>query len=327
MILVRDIQPDLYEAIGNCKDDYLFRKLTSAVELLVNKGPWGSMTASVDICSQRCEITLPPDVDAPLAVNIGGRPADFRNKWFEFHLNGPGSQCCGQTCYRSWEWIGEVPTFRDVESPSRLIAVPMSDEGNTKSIWVYGYDEKGQEIWTQCGSEWREGMPVAVILGSGAGTMSERKVSRITRVYKPETIGPVKLIAVDFDSYGGTLIGSYAPSEGWPTYKRIKISPTAFRGIDWADNCCQTWVRLGFKMKHPSFSSMADPIFINSRQAVVRAVQAVIKLDKNLLKEGGDYLTAALAFLRDRDSVESGPNTFQMQFQAKGFAGHGMRNR
>lgn len=327
MIVVNEIKNDIYEAIGNCEDAYLLRKISSGVELLVNKGPWGSLTAAMDICSQRCQITLPDDVDVPLAVNIGGRPADFRNKYFEFHLNGPGTQCCGQTCYRSWTDEGYFPTFRDLESPSRLVAIPSLNDGNAKTMWVYGFDDSGRELSTQCDGVWKEGMPVPIIFGSGAGTPSDRKIARITRVYKPQTSGTVSLVALDFDAYGGTLIGKYKPPEAWPTFRRIGILGTAFRGMDWENNCCQTWVRMRFKMKQPRFTSMSDVIMINSPQAVVRAVQAVVKLDKNLTKDAADYLTAAITFLRDRDSAESGPNTFQMQFQARGFAGQGMRNR
>lgn len=326
MILVNDIKADIEEAIGNCEEPYFFRKLTSGVEILMNKGPWGSLVGGMDICTQNCKITLPDDVDVPLAVNIGGRPADFRNKYFEFHLNGPGTQACGQTCYRSWTDEGFFPTFRELCGPSRLVAIPSVDEGTSKTMWVYGFDEKGRELSTLCGDVYKEGMPVPIIFGTGAGTPSDQKIARITRVYKPQTNGIVNLIALDFDSYGGTLIGKYKPPEAWPTFRRIGIQGTAFRGIDWAGNCCQTWVRMKFRMKQPRFTSMSDVIMINSPQAIVRAVQAVIKLDKNLVAEGGEYLSAALSFLRDRDSAESGPNTFQMQFQARGFAAEGMRN-
>lgn len=329
MIIFSDIIDDVKAAIGGCDDDLAVLKLNDAIELLQNRTHWGPMIGAMDICATECDITLPDDVDSPLAINVGGSPADFRNKWFEFHLNGPGTQCCGQTIMRSWTDLGTFPTFRDIpkNQPSRVIAVPDDDEGNDKSIIIYGYDDKGKWVMTdQCGDgKLQDGELIPIIHGVGIATGSETKFSIITRISKPVTNSFVKIIALDMDSDNGILIGYLRPRETNPSYRRIRVQGPGFNACgNWPQ--CYRWVRMKFRIKQYRIAHLNDAILLNSRQAIIRGVQAVIKFDKDLPEEGEKYLQMALQFLRDREKVESGPNVFKMQFQSRGFASQGLGN-
>lgn len=147
-MIVGDIYADSVEVLGRCSQAQIFNRLTEAIALLANKGDWDPLIGYVDICSgtDYRTITLPKDIDTPLAVNIDGRPMFFRNKWFEFHLNGAGSM---QETGWTWDDVGQVPIFQDILQPSTLVAIAQLQNDLGTVIQIFGYDQLGRWIRTQ----------------------------------------------------------------------------------------------------------------------------------------------------------------------------------
>lgn len=317
MITVAEIFPEIQRVLGTCSDEETYSKLNECIEELANLGNWDPMVMYMDICTQRCDITLPDDVEVPLAINVGGVPSDFRNKWFEFHLNGPGSECCGSECNFSWTDKGDFPTFRDPIEPSQISAYPDADEGAGTSIRVYGYDECDKWIMeADCNGVLQDGFLVPVLAGIGSGISVPQKVKRITRVSKPVTNGFVRLLALDPGACGGgTLLGIFRPNITEPSFRRITVNGGGTQILTTTDCCCTTWVRMRVRRKIFKVTQLSDPIPLHSVTALKLMAMAIKKYEADLLTEYAGYFSAAKEALQREQKSSSGPNQIKIQFQ------------
>lgn len=323
MILVIDVMPRIKKVFGNCNDELAYEKLNAGVELLKNEGNWNPLLGSMDICAQNCTVTFPDDVDTPLAANVGGFPADFRNKWFEFHQNGPGTECCQQSCFIHWQDQGNFPTFRDiVDSQSKLLAVGEDQADDGKVIRAYGYDQNDKWIMEKNpDGTLTDGFDVPIFHTS---LPVDQKIKRITRISKPLTQGFVRLVALDDQSHNGTMIGEYRPYETEPNYRRAKISGPGADSV--GGHSCSTWLRVLFRRKQATVRTLKDPIFLHSQEAIIRACQAIRKYDSDLFEEGDKYLARAVAFLNSAEKVNKGRRTVRIQFDKNISMGSGIIN-
>lgn len=309
MIIAGDIIEQIRDVIGTCSDEVAYGILNEAVELLANTGHWSPLVGFMDICTQGCEITLPDDIEAPLAINVGGHPTEYANKWFEFHLNGPGSQCCNRPCSYSWVDKGDFPTFRDPHRACSLVAYPDTPEAADANFRVYGYDECGKWIMEQdCSGTLVDGFTVPIL---PFGVPTTQKVQRITRVSKPVTNGFVKLVGV---LGNGVLLGYYRPGETNPQFRRIKVSGAGCQSLQ-SCACTTTWVRMSFRRKVFKIENKTDAIPLHSVTALKMAVMAVEKYKKNILEEYESYFKAASDCLQREEKTQAGPNQIRVQFQ------------
>lgn len=160
-MIVAEIYKKARDVLGISDPVTIFSKLTDAVQILANKADWDPLIGYVDICSGSDErtITLPPDVETPLAVSAGGNPLTMRSKWAEFHVNSGGMT--GET---SWNWddSGFYPVFQDLKSPSVLVAVAQLKNDLGTPVRVFGLDEMGRQIRTQApDGSWQDGALIA----------------------------------------------------------------------------------------------------------------------------------------------------------------------
>lgn len=324
MITVGEIEEDVKAVLGTCSDEVFFSKLNEAIEELANLGNWDPMVMFMDICTTNCEITLPDDVEVPLAINVGGHPADFRNKWFEFHLNGPGSQCCDGSCSYSWNDKGEFPTFRDPIKPSKIAAYPEGSESMGLNVRVYGYDDCDKWIMTaDCDGVLKDGFDVPILSGIGIGMTTNQKVKRITRVSKPITSSFIRLVALDPGTHQGTtLLGVIRPNIKEPSFRRITVSGA---GTGTLSNCqaCTGWVRMRFRRRTFKVDSRTDAIPLHSVTAIKMMAMAIRKYENDLLEEYAKYFSAAKEALQREQKSRSGPNQIKIQFQNGSYAGSG----
>lgn len=316
MIIVGEIYEEIQSVLGTCSQEQTFAKLNEAIEELANLGNWDPMVMYMDICTCKCEITLPDDVEVPLAINICGHPSDFRNKWFEFHLNGPGSESCGCSCGFHWNDKGDFPTFRDPHEPSQIAAYPEAEEAMGANVRVYGFDENDKWIMTaDCDGVLKDGFDVPIIFGIGSGMTTSQKVKRITRVSKPITNSFIKLVALDPGACrGGTLLGLFRPYITEPSFRRITVSGAG------SEELCnmpvnKTWVRMRVRRKVFKVSTLQDPIPLHSVTALKMMCQAIKKYEADLLTEYAGYFSAAKAALEREQKSRSGPNQIKIQFQ------------
>lgn len=314
MITVGEIFSEIQAVLGTCDEAVTYSKLNEAIEELANIANWDPMVIYMDICTQGCEITLPDDIEVPLAINVGGVPTDFRNKWFEFHLNGPGAECCASGCTYTWSDKGMFPTFRDPVHASQIVAYPEDAEDATANVRVYGFDECDKWIMSQdCNGVLQDGFDVPVIFGVGSGMTTSQKVKRITRISKTVTQSFVKIVALDPGRCsGGTLLGIIRPNITEPQYRRIRISGAGCVGLE---NCCTTWVRMRARRKTFKVSQFSDAIPLHSVTALKMMCQAIKKYEADLITEYATYFQSAKAALEREQKSRSGPNQIKIQFQ------------
>lgn len=147
-MFVSQIIDEAAEILGTSDQSKVLKVLTQAVQALMESGHWFHSNAEVDICTgwDGCTITLPRDIEVPLAVNIDGSPTYFRNRFFQYHINKGGM-------YNpvSWAWDdrGFVATQMDIRQPAQLIAVAESDNDVGKTIRVLGTNQNNVELRDQ----------------------------------------------------------------------------------------------------------------------------------------------------------------------------------
>lgn len=315
MLTVQEVYPEIQRVLGNCDDVEFYSKTNEAIEELANIANWDPMVVYLDICTNACEITLPDDIEVPLAVNVGGSPMDFRNKWFEFHLNGPGTECCASGCSFAWTDKGNFPTFRDPIHASQVAAYPEDQEDVGANVRVYGYDDCNKWIMTaDCNGVLQDGFDVPVLSGFGKGMTTDQKVKRITRVSKTVTSSFIKLVALDPGSHsGGTLLGLFRPNMTEPSFRRIIVNGAGTGGLN--SGCCTSWVRMRARRKTFKVSQMSDMIPLHSVTALKMMAQAIKKYEADLLGEYANYFEAAKKALEREQKSRSGPNQIKIQFQ------------
>lgn len=341
MIVVSEILDEIKKVLGTCDNTETFSKLNEAIEELANTGLWNPLVGFMDICTDGCEITLPDDVEAPLAINVGGIPADFRNKWFEFHLNGPGSECCDETASFTFSDKGEFPTFRDPIDPSTISAFPEQSEALGATLRVFGYDKDNKWIMSpDVNGVLQDGFDVSIVFGLGAGAPSSQKIKRITRVSKPVTNGFVKLVANDTGetTSGQTLLGLFRPSDTEPMFRRITVSgcgcnrlgdsQLGFGSCSSLKICerTQTWVRMRFRRKVFKVSKTTDQIPLHSVTAIKLMCMSIKKYEADLPEESQKYRALAIASLQQEQASRNGRNQIRFQMDRWTHAGKPFEN-
>lgn len=261
MLQVTDIYDEAKEMVGFCDDTKLFRWVTDAVELVANKDDFDGWIGYVDLCVDGTCVTLPREVQVPLAVNIGGTPTLGRNQLFSFHLNGPGD--CREPVPYSFQDKGWYATYRDIAIPSKLVAFVDKPEDANSELRVYGYDKNGHVIRQKVGGQYQDGWLIPTIYGYSIPDSEMPEFARITRVRKASTAGMVRLSTLDSSGTSGIVIGIYEPDEVEPWYRRIKLGKKT------------TWIRLAYRKSNPTILSKYDRIPLRSRMAVLLAIKAL----------------------------------------------------
>lgn len=322
MLRVSDILGQAKKVLGKCDNATVFEYLGEAQDILTDRLLSDATLGYIDIVTDRDEITLPDDIEAPLAVNIGGQPADYRNRWFEFHLNGPGSGC-SPTAGMIWSDLGYYPTFRSIKGASTLRAISDANEGPNVNLRVYGFttDASYGEKWIMTPNATTGVLEDGfnVLIGT-AGVVTTQSVTRITRVSKPVTSSFVNLFAVDpanTAASGITLLGYFKPGDTEPMFRRLKLSGA---GCDWLCNCqltssTNTWVRMRFKKKNTTINDLSDLLFVDSLTALKKTLQAIKKYENDLLDEYEKYVASAVNDIRMKKKAQNGPNQIKIQFQ------------
>jgi hypothetical protein len=78
-------------------------------------------------------------------------------------LNGPGD--CKEPVSYSYQDKGYFPTYRDIVTPSKLIAFVDKQEDAGSSLRVYGFDANGAKIRQQVNNVWQDGWLIPTLYG------------------------------------------------------------------------------------------------------------------------------------------------------------------
>ena len=292
--------------------DYINR----AIETAEYEANWNSWVQTIDVCAD-CNglVTLPSFVAVPLAVNVGGVPTVFRNNWFEFHINGPGSQCnpCGGNC--SWGWYSSdlmfSPTFQDLTGWMYLAAIcedPIDGNG-TLQMQVKGitmdanYNQK-EAITIPASGPSQGGVVLTLLNGVAATDPAVTPFKKIIQVTKPVTRGYVKLIAFNGTQLSnGVTIGYYAPNETTPQYRRIKVN-----------QACQ-WVRIKYRRANIPLVNDYDIVPFPSYQAMLDLLKSLRYRDSGDVENAAKYMLLAIDLLGKIEGIENGPAFSPLQFE------------
>lgn len=286
MFTVADIASDAKRVLANCDTETLLNRLNYVVELLANEADWDPLLGVVDIptssATERVSISLPREVETVLSLNIDSRPAKARNRFFTFHLNGPGDSEYGE-CGWVWDDKGDYPTVVDLTANARLAAYADVADADVE-IWAYGYDDQDRWLRTLVGTEWVDGIPVPVYT-DGSLPPATPVIRRITRIRKGLSTQYMQLKSYAVGGTDATLLGDYAPNEYEPSYRRILLDRPA------------TTVRIIFRRSVFKFESVLDIIPLQSPFAILMALKAFQKMEDDQFDEGEKYMALAVKAL------------------------------
>lgn len=320
-VIMLDVYDDIAKILGNVGQFSIFDHTTTSLEILCAKGHYDGLTGYVDIQTDgRRFVTLPRFVDQPVAIAINGRPAYMRNKWSEFHLNGPGSdefggQFMGGSQFGSWyghsgsgRWgqihawdsIGQVVTINPIAAVSQLVAIPDSTNDDGKTLRIYGYDQNGKRIIDKNGED---GYTVIVDHNKLVPSRNtDQLIARIDRITRETTGNFVRLYAFDATTQTvSVLLGYYYPDETEPQYFRIKLPMDA------------QWVRMRYRKRTLKVTSVWQPLHLYSRMAIITMARSLKQLESDA---AGAQVTEdkAMKFLDEDQKARNPGETFQLSF-------------
>lgn len=147
-MFVSQIFDEASEILATTDSKKVFRKLTQAVQTLMESGHYFHTTQEVDVCTgwDGQTITLPRGIEVPLGVNVDGSPTYFRGKLFQYHVNKGGMY---NPVDWAWDDRGFVSTIMDIRQPSQLVAVAEHNADVGAQIRVIGTDSKNRPLRTQ----------------------------------------------------------------------------------------------------------------------------------------------------------------------------------
>ena len=306
MFTVGDISSDAKRILANCDDATLLNRLNYAVEQLASEADWDPLLGVVDIpitdVTQRV-VTLPREVEMVLAVNIDGTPAKARDRFFSFHLNGPGDLTDTSV---NWVWDdkGDFPILVDPTVPVRLAAYCNAADFADAEMWAYGYDANGKWLRTNTAPDtYVDGVPVPIYSNLSLPPSSPT-ISRIVRIRKNATKFYVTLKSYPVGSTTGTTLGDYAPNELEPSYRRITIDRPA------------NSVRVSFRRSVFELTSTLDLIPLHSQFSILMMLKSLQKYENDNFDEGDKYFNLAVKALT-KEQLSRRPVTTP-EFQVRG---------
>lgn len=209
-MLYRDIKDDAKIVFGNCDGPELRRRVTEAVNILANSadGNWDGMIGEMTICVDQVSgtVTLPRDVLKPISINVDGCPTFPRDRWFLYHLNGPGGR--GNDIKAAWDDRGSFPVFREPSEPTKLSFAISDGADNGKSVRVRALNEDDVEI------------TIEVVLSDSAPQESTETIKRVLGVNKDAMEG---LLTMSYVDPTAVVAGIYQGDEINPSYRRIRV--------------------------------------------------------------------------------------------------------
>jgi hypothetical protein len=274
VLQVNDIYDEWCTISGQVGQKKIFDSMTEAIETLANKSEWDPLIGYVDLLVSNnvdAYVTLPREVETPLAINVNGRPGVFLSKWFEFNCDGMGeAEFYPQGSLtplpnqakrddRQWEDVGEVVVAYDIINPGPLLAWPFSPSDVGAQVTVYGADiNMDPLVQTLSASQ------------NYASAIGGPAFYHIWRVTKPVTQGFIGLLQTDGTQNIQTL-GTYWPDDIEPRYKRIKLQlgPQQLQ---------PKRIRMRYRKRWMKITSLTDIIPLKSRSALTMIGRYLVQI-------------------------------------------------
>lgn len=276
-MLVSSIYDQVAEVTGLCDQTLNLQRLSRAVELLANSGLFDPLIGYLDFNNNDTNlVTLPREVKTVLRCNINRQPTFFRNRLFEFTLNGPGNNDGDEVGF-AWHDRGDLPIQEERRLPGKLAYVCTKTTDVGKSIIIRGGDVDGNEI--------EETLTAKVLASATFGT---KEFHKVTQVIRDQTDDVCLLYCVGTAT--NQLVAQYYPDETLPTYRVIKLSKKVSN------------VRIMFRREVFEITSLNDVIPLHSKMAVIHATKAVCAYANDEYDKGDACLARAIKFIKDEQA-------------------------
>jgi hypothetical protein len=212
-MFVSEIIDQVIEILGRCDRQKALQRIADAVIALQDEGNWNANVGVLDIATSNGAnvVTLPREVETPLAVAINGVPAFMRDEFFRFHLNGDGLTD-GNTVPWAWDDQGIVPVLSDIKVPGPLIARCDLAADLNMIIRVLGFSTNGKRLRQQLrDGSWIDGIEVKAAFVTGAPTSAppDEEFQRIIMV-SPSTV--LSLTAHGLDTGAQMFVSGSLPA-------------------------------------------------------------------------------------------------------------------
>ena len=284
MIIVSDVLPQVGRVLGTCDSDYVYDVLTRGVELLANKPTktgvcWDPLMIYVDLpVVQGFYVCLPPHIEKPLKINLNRQPAFTRNQFFEFSLNGPGSN----DPEAGWSW--QDRGWRCLQKPWPPGGAPLLIQSSNSNdigvqLLVNSINEDQSTAW----------------INAFVGTPLPPHIFGILEVSKPVTLGTLSVYSSNAQT-PEALVAQWAPDVLYPQFEWIKLSQNSVA-------CKILARRRTHKLTLPT-----DVIPLSNRQAIITATIAIKAFDTLNWDDGAAAEGNALRFLEEDQAAR---NLFQ----------------
>ena len=288
MIVVSDVMDQVGRVLGTCDPSYTYDVLTRAVELLANKPTktgvcWDPLMIYVDLpVVNGYYVCLPPHIEKPIKINLNRQPAFTYNQFFEFSMNGPGSN----DPQAGWSW--QDRGWRALQKPwppggaPFLITSSVAADNETQLL-VNAINPDQTTTW----------------LTAFIGTVGP-SIAGILEVSKPATQGTLSCYASNVAT-PTALVAQWAPDILYPQFEWIKLSQNGVA-------CKMLARRRTHKLTQPT-----DVISLSNRQAIITACIAIKAYDTLNWDDGSAAESNALRFLEEDQAAR---NLFQRVSQA-----------
>lgn len=294
MITLGDVQSNIeVQNVAGCvpTSPQFISLVNSTVDRLIKRGDWAGTVVPIRVCVMKGCITWPRNVGQVRYINGCRRQIAMRSQWYEFlQWDGPRrlhewQGWCGQE--REMELQYRAPTYQDIYGPNCQVRVYpryAADVGAT--VQIFGIDNNGQPLQTEVAPNvWQDGITITVASPFGVSTGF---ISRIDRVLKSVTQGPLNMYAWDTMNNQLWDLAQYEPSETSPSYLRYQLRGGGNGRSCQGSPCLETIIAM-VKLQHIPVKLPSDLVLISDMGAMVLSFMA-------LKEESNKNFTAANSY-------------------------------
>lgn len=260
MIFVSDIFNQTQKVLGTSDATTTYDYLNRAVRLLRNKActsnvTWDPSLIYCNIATQSSNsyvVTLPYQIEKPIAVNLNTNPSFNRGQLFEFTMNGPGSA----DPLLGFQWMDQGT--KPLQIPLPVVGQFPSSQGNRLLFTSDNVGDTAVVFICLVQNLDNSESTIPITLG-----IPSAPVQDLLAVNKPVTLGNISVSA------NGLKVAVYAPAVTHPAFNQIKISQLGAS------------VRLLGRRRYIVVSNLTDFIPLESIEAVIQMVKAVKYYDED----------------------------------------------
>jgi hypothetical protein len=284
---------------GVCSDDQRATDLINlAVERLVDYGKWKGLVVRYDFYVYQKLVTLPREIETPLAITLNNQVPTIQNRWYEFKGNGSGPwdpdvNAWSHSCVDR----GETGTIYDLPESLRVGGRSMKSETAGQYVWVFGYDSNNQWVRTEVDGVWVDGERISL---DSTLQLTTTVFSKVTRINKPITNGEFRLYAY-YDDGTTAVLGVYHHSEEDPVFRRYLVT----NAEDCELQCCTVIAK---KRYLPAVHD-TDVLLIQSLNALRFMLMAIHKEDVDEPDTGEIFEQKAIRVLKKQLAEHAGDSS------------------